>query len=72
MFEDLKLRNSLLIERYSEEKNEEELIKQKIIGKLIEDKNCFNNMSIEDAFSIFRDLGYSKEESKSLYIKLTN
>ena len=50
--------------------NDEELKKQLLIKKILEEKDCFLKISIEDAYSILRDLKISEEDLKKVYIEL--
>ena len=68
MLEKLKKINNLLIESYSD--NEKELKKQLLIKDILEKENCFLKMSIEYAFSIFRDLNIEEKDLKTIYCEL--
>lgn len=67
----LREKNKKLILKYKLEDNEEELLKQKIIGKLLNNDNCFFEIPIETAYMMLTDLGYKKSELKDVYLKLT-
>lgn len=41
-----------------------------IIGKILEDENCFNIMKSETAYKLLNDIGYSEEEVKAIYNKI--
>ena len=38
-----------------------------IIGRILEDSNCFKMMKTETAYKLLCDIGYSLEEAKSIY-----
>lgn len=68
MIEKLKSINKKLIDL--NKNNDEELKKQLLIKKILEEKDCFLKVSIEDAYSILRDLKISEEDLKKVYIEL--
>ena len=68
MIEKLKSINKKLIDL--NKNNDKELKKQLLIKKILEEKDCFLKISIEDAYSILRDLKISEEDLKTVYIKL--
>ena len=45
--------------------------KLKLIERMLEVPDCFKHMSIDVAISVLIDLGYTKDEAKNIYIKLT-
>lgn len=68
MIEKLKeLNNKIILENKD---NVKELKKQQIISKIINKENSFNNMSIEYAYSILRDLKIPEEHIKTVYEQL--
>ena len=44
--------------------------KLETIKKILEEDTCFFKIDCDTAFSILRDLGFSKEESKEIYKEL--
>lgn len=50
--------------------NPSELNKQKLIEKILSEKNCFLKMSIEDAYSILRDLKIPEDQIHNVYFNL--
>lgn len=68
MIEKLKSINKKLIDL--NKNNDKELKKQLLIKKILKEKDCFLKISIEDAYSILRDLKISEEDLKKVYIKL--
>lgn len=42
-------------------------IKLSIIKKILEDDTCFFKMTIDEAYNILSDLGYTEDEIKSIY-----
>lgn len=68
MIDKLKEINSKLIE--INKNNENELKKQRLIEKILMEKNCFLKMSIEDAYAILRDLRIPDDELKNVYFNL--
>lgn len=70
MIDELRKKNLELIEKYKENYSER-LLKQKIIQKLLENSNCFFEISIEEAYAILSDLEVKPEKIKDVYDKLT-
>ena len=50
--------------------NKEEYQKHLLIKKLLEDKNCFHKITIEQAYAILRDLHIEEENLKQIYMSL--
>jgi len=50
--------------------NPEKLKKYKLIKEILNQKDCFLNMSIEYAYSILRDLQIPESELKNVYLQL--
>ena len=50
--------------------NPENLKKYKLIKEILNQKDCFLNMSIEYAYSILRDLQIPESELKNVYLQL--
>lgn len=50
--------------------NPEKLRKFKLIKEILNQKDCFLNMSIEYAYSILRDLQIPESELKNVYSQL--
>ncbi len=71
MLNQLRKINQNLMVKYQLEKQEDKLLKQQVIGQILQNDNCFFEMSIEIAYSILTDLGYKKEELKQVYLELT-
>lgn len=69
MIEILKEINQKLLKKH---KDKEELKKYQLIQKILEIKNCFKSMKIEDAYAILRDLQIPEEKLKQVYIDLIN
>lgn len=68
MIEKLKeLNNKIILENQD---NVKELEKQQIISKILNKENSFNNMNIEYAYSILRDLKIPEEQIKNVYEQL--
>ena len=68
----LKQKNKVLIEKYTNELNKEQLKKQLIISSLLQDKSCFFKIPMETAISLILDLGFSKDKATSMYKELTS
>lgn len=68
MIDKIRKINSQLIE--INENNSDELKKQKLIEKILAEKNCFLKMSIEDAYAILRDLKIPENQIKEVYFNL--
>ena len=64
----------LITEKYieSNKDNHDELKKYNLIKEILNQKDCFLNMSIEYAYSILRDLQIPENEIKNVYTKLIN
>lgn len=50
--------------------NPEKLKKYKLIKEILNQKDCFLNMSIEYAYSILRNLQIPESELKNVYLQL--
>ena len=50
--------------------NPKELKKHLLIKEILKDDNCFLKMDIEYAYSILRDLKFTEEDLKKVYLKL--
>ncbi len=48
-------------------KNDENFKKYSIINDILKSDKCFNEMNMDTAISILRDLGYSYEDSLKIY-----
>ncbi|MBR4351200.1 MAG: hypothetical protein IKP98_03155 [Bacilli bacterium] len=68
MLKDIRLINDKLIE--INKNNPKELKKYLLIKEILKDDNCFLKMDIEYAYSILRDLKFSEEDLKKVYLKL--
>ena len=49
---------------------EEEKEKYHLIKIILSDDECYNKVDTDDIISILVDLGYTKEETKDIYMKL--
>ena len=67
MLEKLRLINNKFLEIKTDEN---ELKKQQLIKKVLNDDKCFFKMNVEQAYAILRDLDFSKEELKEIYSEL--
>ena len=70
MINKLRERNQELLKKYKEDGGEQ-LLKQKIIERLLLNDNCFLDISIEESFAILTDLGVKNEDLTNVYQKLT-
>ena len=68
MIDKLKMITEKHIEKNKE--NPEELKKYKLIKNILNQKDCFLNMSIEHAYAILRDLQIPETDLKSVYAQL--
>ena len=68
MIEKLRALNEMLI--VTSEDDLEELRKQKLIKKLLDDEKCFFKMDIESAYSLLRDLTIAEEDVEDVYCEL--
>ena len=71
MIKKLREINNKLILKYKLENNNEQLLKQRVINKLLQNDNCFFEMTIETAYMILTDLGIEKNNLKNTYLELT-
>ena len=64
----------IITEKHIEANKEypEELKKYELIRDILNQKDCFLNMSIEYAYSILRDLQIPENEIKDVYTQLIN
>lgn len=68
--EDIRKRNEELIIKSAD--NNDILLKQQLIKKLLMDEDCFFKVGIDDAYSILLDLGYNEKELKEIYMNLVS
>lgn len=61
-----KINNSLI----DEKTNLKDIERQLLIKKIISRDDFIFNVDMEDAYSIFRDLGFKEEELKQIYREL--
>ena len=71
MIKKLREINNKLILKYKLANNNEQLLKQRVINKLLQNDNCFFEMPIETAYMILADLGIEKNNLKNTYLELT-
>ncbi len=71
MIKKLREINNKLILKYKLANNNEQLLKQRVINKLLQNDNCFFEMPIETAYMILADLGFEKNNLKNTYLELT-
>ncbi len=71
MIKKLREINNKLILKYKLANNNEQLLKQRVINKLLQNDNCFFEMTIETAYMILTDLGIEKNNLKNTYLELT-
>ena len=71
MIKKLREINDKLILKYKLANNNEQLLKQRVINKLLQNDNCFFEMPIETAYMILADLGIEKNNLKNTYLELT-
>ncbi len=68
MIEKLKKIADKYIELYQD--NPTELQKYQLIRKILNQDNCFLNISVDYAYAILRDLDIREDEIKNIYMKL--
>ena len=68
MIEVLKAINSRMIAGHQDDP--EELEKQELIKKILEEKNSFLKMDIETAYQILEDLKIPLEKMRNIYLEL--
>ena len=71
MIKKLREINNKVILKYKLANNNEQLLKQRVINKLLQNDNCFFEMTIETAYMILTDLGIEKNNLKNTYLELT-
>ncbi len=71
MLNKLRKINDLLINKYRTEENFKKLSIQLNIKKLLTQNDCFFKMSIEQAFTVLRELDIKKENFENIYLELT-
>ena len=70
MIEVLKAINARLI--MGNINNPEELKKQELIKKLLQEKDCFLKMDMETAYQILEDLKIPQDKMRNIYLELIN
>ena len=71
MINKLRQKNIELFKKYHYENDEENENKQKLIALMLKHDDCFLKISINQAFAIFRELGFKKEDYPNIYLQLT-
>ena len=67
MLEKLRLINDKFLKIKSDDSD---IKKYQLIKKILADDKCFFKMSVEQAYAILRDLNFSEEELKKVYLEL--
>jgi hypothetical protein len=68
MIEEYKKINELLIKKY--DNNKEMTEKHYLIKHILNDKDCFFKLTIEDSFALLKDLGVPDEQIEKKYEEL--
>lgn len=71
MLELLRQKNQRLLSKYHENKDYKNETTQKMIEQLLKHDDCFLRMSIEHAFTIFRELNCKRELFEDIYLAVT-
>lgn len=71
MLNKLREKNQQLLRDYHQKKDYKNETTQKIIEQLLKQDDCFLKMSIEQAFTIFRELNCKRERFEEIYLQVT-
>ena len=67
-FEELKIMNDTMIRYYEKMNISSE--RNQIIKKILDNENCFKELSHEDAILILEDIGIEKSKIEGIYLEL--
>lgn len=70
MMNKLREQNKLMLYKYSKENNAKEIAKHTIIGELLKSDDCFQKLSLDEAYTILKSLNV--DDWKEMYVKLVN
>lgn len=56
MINELREKNKLMMYTYTKDNNQEELVKHRIIDKILEHDDCFQKLSLEESYTILKSL----------------
>lgn len=71
MLNKLRELNEKQLKKYEKEGSFKNITAQKIIKELLKPEDCFFKMTIEQAYTIFRELGFDSKDYEKIYLQLT-
>lgn len=71
MLNKLRELNEKQLKKYEKEDDFKNITAQKIIKELLKPEDCFFKMTIEQAYTIFRELGFALKDYEKIYLQLT-
>ena len=63
--------NEKQLKKYEKEDDFKNITAQKIIKELLKPEDCSFKMTIEQAYTIFRELGFAPKDYEKIYLQLT-
>ena len=71
MLNKLRELNEKQLKKYEKEGDFKNITAQKIIKELLKPEDCFFKMTIEQAYTILRELGFDSKDYEKIYLQLT-
>ena len=71
ILDDLKIRNQELINKYTSEKDTQNVNLQNLIKNILSNEVGFKKLSFNEMYKVLRDLQYSKQEAISIFFELS-
>lgn len=71
MLNKLRELNEKQLNKYEKEGDFKNITAQKVIQQLLKQDDCFFKMSIEQAYTILRELGFDPKDYEKIYLQLT-
>lgn len=71
MLNKLRELNEKQLKKYEKEGDFKNITAQKIIKELLKPEDCFFKMTIEQAYTILRELGFDPKDYEKIYLQLT-
>ncbi|MBQ8844770.1 MAG: hypothetical protein IJ008_01995 [Clostridia bacterium] len=71
ILDDLKIRNQELINKYTSEKDTQNVNLQNLIKNILSNEVGFKKLAFNEMYKVLRDLQYSKQEAISIFFELS-
>lgn len=71
ILDDLKIRNQELINKYTNEKDTQNVNLQNLIKNILSNEVGFKKLAFNEMYKVLRDLQYSKQEAISIFFEFS-